>query len=149
MRVAWSHTLHSVGYTWASWYSEGEKAALGVLCARPPRARVLAALCGLGTANTATRAGPVASHGARSSAAAHRGHAGVTSLGAVLATRCGVVELLRGVQATSAPWPVDRAVRTMTTIGALNHCVHLSDVPGPETFGCVSELISSLILTRA
>lgn len=70
-------------------------------------------------------------------------------MGAVLATRCGVVELLGGVQATSAPWPVDRAVRTMTTIGALNNCVHLSDVPGSETFGCFWELISSLILTWA
>lgn len=65
-------------------------------------------------------------------------------MGAVLATRCGVAQLLRGVQKTSAPWPVDRAVRPMTTIGAFNHCVHLSDVPGPETFDCFSELISSL-----
>lgn len=52
-------------------------------------------------------------------------------MGTVLATRRGV-EPLRGVQKVSAPWPVDGAVRAMTTIGALNNqCVHLSGVPGP------------------
>lgn len=91
----------------------------------------------------------MASHGACLAEAAHRGLAGVTVLGAVLMTRSSVAQLIRGVLKTSAPWPVDRAVRLMTTIGTLNHCVHLSDVPGPKTFDCISELLSSLFLTWA
>lgn len=105
MPIPWSRTLHSVVVDVGQWaYSVSEKAALGLFGVRPPRARVLAALCGLWMAHTAILVGPVASHEARSSAAAHRGLAGVTTLGAVLSTRCGV-DPLRGVLKTSAPWP--------------------------------------------